>query len=630
MSATQGAYSATQMLLDITQGARISSSSYAHSSPPPVGVLTALRPRPGQSPVQMIGWASALRRARAAPQLLTPGLLASSIPGGAAYLASSGDTSIDALAAASRDGTIAAASVGTAASLSARAQSLLRSHRLLVADLPSIEALSALLRTRVPGQLVLVVQRVPPLARAGRLLWAGAAGLSGGGKRELSSPTTRDRGLIAAIDLAPTVLRWLALPVPPEVRGRAIEAGRRLDGGELRALMARLRVVGGRRLRALGLLLACWAALLLAAAPWPRARARVMRAGALGVLLSPLAVMATAALQPAEPAEYALVIVLCLVLGALSDLLADWPRALLVPAVAVPAAIAIDALSGAELLTRSLLGPNPILGARFYGIGNELKSALAVLVLAGLAAALGGRGRGDRAGGGGAGTDVGAASRARPRRELLTFALAGAVLAAIEGAARIGAGVGGVILVCAGFALACVLLLPGRLSRRRGLIVLLAPLAGLLALAAIDLLSAHGSGHFTGSILHARSAGDVRDILVRRYHAAWGELRNQAMPFAAALALAATVAGFRRRERLLAPVAGEQVWPAALAGGVAAGVVGALVEDSGPVLLVVAVFALGCVLSYLWARPPSGTAGMSRAARSRARRQPAAHARSAL
>ena len=37
---------------------------------------------------------------------------------------------------------------------------------------------------------------------------------------------------------------------------------------------------------------------------------------------------------------------------------------------------------------RSLLGPNPILGARFYGIGNELKSGLAVLVLAAVAAAL--------------------------------------------------------------------------------------------------------------------------------------------------------------------------------------------------------------------------------------------------
>ena len=76
------------------------------------------------------------------------------------------------------------------------------------------------------------------------------------------------------------------------------------------------------------------------------------------------------------------------------------------------------------------------------------------------------------------------------------------------------------------------------------------------------------------------------------------------MPFATALALLASALGVRLRERLLAPVGADPAWLAALAGGLAAGIVGALTEDSGPVLLVVAVFALGCVLSYLWNRPP--------------------------
>ncbi len=134
--------------------------------------------------------------------------------------------------------------------------------------------------------------------------------------------------------------------------------------------------------------------------------------------------------------------------------------------------------------------------------------------------------------------------------------------------------------------------------------MIVSPIAGLLLLAAIDLATAHGSGHFTGSVLHARSAGDVRDILVRRYKAAWGELHNHAMPVATVLALLAAFAAVRDRARLLAPVGGDPAWLAALAGGLAAGVVGALVEDSGPVLLVVAVFALGCVVSYLWAPPP--------------------------
>jgi hypothetical protein len=143
--------------------------------------------------------------------------------------------------------------------------------------------------------------------------------------------------------------------------------------------------------------------------------------------------------------------------------------------------------------------------------------------------------------------------------------------------------------------------------RRRALVAMIAPVAGLVVLAGVDLATAHGSGHFTGSVLHARSAGDVRDIIVRRYKAAWGELHNHAMPVATGLALVASGVAIRSRERLLIPVQGDRLWLAALSGGLAAGVVGALVEDSGPVLLVVAVFTLGCVLSYVWA-PPAGAA----------------------
>ncbi len=246
-------------------------------------------------------------------------------------------------------------------------------------------------------------------------------------------------------------------------------------------------------------------------------------------------------------------------------------------------ALSADALAGTQLLMRSLLGPDPILGARFYGIGNELKSGLAVLVLAALAGGL--------------------YPAVRGRRAALSTALAGIALAGVEGSARIGAGVGGVILVSVAFAVATIMLLPGALTRRRALIVLLSPLAGLVGLAAIDLAAAHGGGHFTGSVLHARSPQDVRDIIVRRYKAAWDELKNHVMPLATLAALVYAGWGLRRRERLLAPVHGDPAWRAAFAGGLTAGVVGALVEDSGPVLLVVAVFALGCVASYLWGRP---------------------------
>jgi hypothetical protein len=148
-----------------------------------------------------------------------------------------------------------------------------------------------------------------------------------------------------------------------------------------------------------------------------------------------------------------------------------------------------------------------------------------------------------------------------------------------------------------------VLLLPGAVTRKRALIVLISPVVGLVVLAAIDLTTAHGTGHYTGSVLHAHSASEIRDIIVRRYTAAYDELIHGGMPFATALALVLSALAVRHHRRLLAPVDCDPGWLAALAGGLTAGVIGALSEDSGPVLLVVAVGTLGCVLSYLWGRP---------------------------
>jgi hypothetical protein len=192
------------------------------------------------------------------------------------------------------------------------------------------------------------------------------------------------------------------------------------------------------------------------------------------------------------------------------------------------------------------------------------------------------------------------------------MACAGALLAAIEGWALVGAGVGGTILVCAGAAVATLLLLPHRIGPGRALTATVGASAlGLGALAALDLASAHGAGHFTGSVLDAGSADDLADLIARRYEAAWRELGTGLMPLASALALLLAGAAVHNRERLLAPVALDPGWAAALAGGVTAGLVGTLSEDSGPVLLVVAVFTLACVLAYLWGAPPARTASQA-------------------
>ena len=600
MSASQGPFTAAQMLLDITQGTRVASSAYKQGHPPAL----ALRVSGAGAGGTIEGWAAVRRRAGDAPQLLYPGLLASSIPQGAGYVGTSASRASGAIAAADRRGAVAAVSPGSASTLLARVAELRKRRSLVVSDLApgalGLAQLRALAATRPAHELLIAVALVPD-SSSGKLLWVGAAGLAGGEGRTLSSETTNQRGLLTSMDLAPTILAHVELATPSVMHGAPLRTGPRLSAADLPSLMARLRVVGGRRLKTLAFVLCAWAVLLLGAALAPgRAGARrawALRTGALGVLWAPALSLIPAAVEPGAAAEYATIALACMALGALSDRLLGWPAAPLLPACATLVAFVWDALAGTQLLVRSVFGPNPLLGARFYGIGNELKSWLAVLVLAGGASVLHLAARR---------TAGAAASGATPwRRAVAVMVGAGALLAVVEGSARIGAGVGGVILVSAGTAVAAALLLPGPITRRRALIVLISPAAALVALAALDLLTAHGSGHFSGSILHARSTGDLRDVLVRRYTDAWHELRNHAMPAATALALVCAAAGVRARARVLAPVAAEPAWQAALAGGLAAGIVGALTEDSGPVLLVVAMLALACVTTYLWGRPPA-------------------------
>jgi hypothetical protein len=641
LSATQGTYKTNQLLLDITQGARVSYSAYSPAYPPalsllvitsapirahsPIGTLT----RPSLTPYANVRlWAAARKRAEGAPQLLRPGLLASSIPGGGAYAASSafpgryslgsaGSEDIDGPLATNRSGQIAAVSLGLPSTLLARIAALQSTHRLVVADLPAgapgYADLRTLAATRPSSELLIALQRAPEALKQ-ELLWSAFAGTQAGdsGDRTITSQTTNERGMIAAIDIGPTILDHLGLAVPADMRGKPVRLDGPLHSSSLRGLKARLEVLDSRRLPALGWLVAAWALLLAAArlplpVPAPRRDAQnhengnderasrhdqhgrrireawAMRVGALAMLWTPIAVLPPAALEPSRGVEFALIVGISFALGALTDLLVPWPRAPIAPAVAAVLALTVDALAGTQLLMRSLLGPNPAFGARFYGIGNELKSGLAVLVFAAVAAAL--------------------YPAMRGRRAATTMACAGILLAIVEGSARIGAGVGGVILVSAGTAVATVMLLPGAFNRRRALIVMAAPVVGLVALAAIDLTTAHGSGHFTGSVLDARSPGDIRDIIVRRYSAAWDELKNHLMPLATALALFGSAIAIRRRERVFAPIHSDPAWLAALAGGLTAGAIGALSEDSGPELLVVAVFVLGCVLSYLWGSP---------------------------
>jgi hypothetical protein len=253
-----------------------------------------------------------------------------------------------------------------------------------------------------------------------------------------------------------------------------------------------------------------------------------------------------------------------------------------VPGAVTIVAYAVDLAFGSPLIVRSLLGSNPLGGSRFYGIGNELESLLPVIALGALAAGL-----------------CAAGAARRSTRMAAAFAVTGVALGFVLGWSRLGADVGGVVTVGAGFAVATVLALPGRLTWRRVVLAVAVPVAALVALALLDLATG-GEGHFSRLVLRSGHGEAFGDALHRRGDLALDNLLyNGVMPLLTVLALAAIAWGVWRRDRLLRGVPGADAWRAALAGCAAAAIVGALANDSGPLLLVFATFVTAWLAAYL-------------------------------
>jgi hypothetical protein len=576
VQATQGRYSRRQALLDLGAGRRTSRSGY---EPPEV---PRYRVRGGR----VEQWDAVVARARTAPGEIVPGLLAGSIPGGAAFVGLGSRVDLEGVLAAGTDGTLAKVSLGPRRTLTSRIEKVLAAHALAIAILPrgrrGDAALDALLSRRPADRLILVIRR-PPRSEEAQMLPSGAAGLAGDGGL-LTSRTTRREGLVASHDVAPTVLGWLGIAIPPAVNGRRITTAGARDVGAVRRMERRLRLVSPRRgpvlLAATAAVAA--AALALVLAGGPAGRRTALRTVGLAVLWAPTVSLACAALAPPRGVELALMGAGVVALALATDRWVRWPAAPALPCLVGVVAHVVDLGFGSDMIVRSLFGPNPRFGARFYGIGNELEALLPPLLLVGIAAAAG----------------------RRPRSRGLAALVGVAMLAlgAAIGAGRLGADVGGVITVGAGGAVAVLLLAPGPLTGRRVAIAVAVPLVAVAALAVVDLATG-GDAHFTTTVLGAEDADALWEVARRRYSLAWDALWRGAMPLQVALAAGLVVWALRRREAWYGRLRGRPAWAAALMGGLAGGVAGALANDSGPVLFTMAVWVLAATTAYLVGEP---------------------------
>src|SRR5205823_3632876 len=225
-------------------------------------------------------------------------------------------------------------------------------------DAQGLESLDRIVAARQPGDLIYAV-RAPPPGRS-RLLPTGLLG-PGFRARVLYSPTTRRTGLVAATDMAPTVLHYLGVRIPKQVEGRIIEARRDGNAEDVRERMARLDVVLGRRTPALQTFGA--ALVLMGIALWAARRRQGLRVAArlafLAVLWVPGVALVTAAVAPSRIAEVLALALGSIALAAVTDRLLPWPLAPALPAAVVFGAHAVDLARGSPLIGASIAGPNP-------------------------------------------------------------------------------------------------------------------------------------------------------------------------------------------------------------------------------------------------------------------------------
>ncbi|MGE0066619.1 MAG: hypothetical protein AB7T48_04620 [Solirubrobacterales bacterium] len=523
MSAGLGKVPAEQTYLDVGQGNRVFDSLYD-------------RPLPEFEGDRRAWWRAVVERAESAPAEIVPGLLGST------------------LARAHLDG------------FEDRGASLAQ--------------LGSLVEQVDGDQLLIAIER--PNGDSDAPLSIGIAGSGFDGN--LSSDSTRMDGYVLSTDVAPTILEQAGVEIPAEMSGQPIHGEGSVDVAAIESLGERMGVISHRRGPVIGLSLLAWlVALGLAIALSRGALARpAVRATGLAVVYMPLALLLAAAIEPAQSAEVLLVMLGAPLLAALTlAALRDY-RALALAAALTVGAYAIDLVAGSPLTSLSLLGPNPGLGVRFYGIGNELEALLAVLVVAGTGAGL-----------------AGFLPGLERRRAAAVFVAVGLSADFLFAAGRFGADVGAAIVFPIGAVVAAVAI-AGR-GRRVGLLaVVAAPFAVLALLALIDLVSG-ANAHLTRSVLDAGGLGNLSDVAQRRLQlSAHSFARPVLLVFLPVVAILAVLA-YLRRDRLRTWVRDVPAVRAGLLGALAATVVGTLANDSGALLLEIGTAYLLVFTGFAWA-----------------------------
>jgi hypothetical protein len=573
MSAGLSTVSPAQTFLDIGAGNRVFTSLYG----PELPVIISFGD-------QVPDWPLIVDRAADAPAEIVPGLLGSELRRAGVPIRADALLTTPALMAADRRGRVERT----------RAFECLEGRCDGVAVVPSTLGELQGLVDRLSGEdLLIAMERPPPEPREVLALGLAGEGYAG----NVTSDTTRTPGFALTTDIAPTILERLDIAVPDEMAGHPIRSEEERDAAAVQERAERMRVVSKRRAPVVLRNLMIWFALAIVVALASRgrlARPAFALAGLSAVYL-PAFLLVGAAVGPDETLVERLLVGLGApaAAAATAALVRGW-GALAVGCAVTLAAYAVDIVAGSPLTAQSILGPNPGLGVRFFGIGNELESILAVVVPVGVGAALAAQ-----------------AGRGRPpgtRAAVTAFLAVGVASAMLFAAGRFGADVGAAIVLPAGAAVAA-LLVPGMAAvvreRKWVLLLLAAPFLGLAALFAID-LAFGGDAHLSRSVLDAGGAGELADVVERRLRLAARSFNAGVKTTLFWFCVASVIVAVINRRRIVEWLSQHPYARAGYGGAAAAAALGVLANDSSATFFTVGTISLLACLAYAWSQTRVG------------------------
>jgi hypothetical protein len=155
------------------------------------------------------------------------------------------------------------------------------------------------------------------------------------------------------------------------------------------------------------------------------------------------------------------------------------------------------------------------------------------------------------------------------------------------------------VTFAAGGAGAVVASLPGGPSRRAVALAIVVPVLAVGALVALD-YAIGGGAHLTRTLSSSSGPGDLGKVIVRRWRLSVAGLGRGSTPFVFGACLALLAAGLVYRRRLLDRVALERLRPfrATIVGSFFAVIVGAVANDSGPMIVMIGTVCLALLVGY--------------------------------